>query len=207
MLVEALTALLLLGVLFAAFSALSSEVSNRNSTLVRQTYLAEQVRPTLDTMALELQGAMCNGAVSPVTLATPTQITFTTPDRQNPFHLRQITYSLVSGTLRRQFQISTTTTPPAVGATWPFGPWTPAAPATVIENVTNTTVFHYYDAASPTPNDLGPTVTGGSNPTNLQKIAKVTATITVTPPASGGSGTLTAQATATLRTPWTADCA
>ena len=202
MLIEALTALFLLGVLFALFSSLASEVTTRDTTLMQQSYLAEQARPTLDGMTNELQGAMCddttNPATQPITTASATSITFTTPDHLQPFHLRRISYTLQNGTLMRQL----TTTTNTGAAPWTWG--TPQVSSPAVQSVTNTAVFHYYDSSG---NDLDPSGTPIALATTLQQIARVTMTLTVSPVSTHGNAeTLTAQESATLRTPWTADC-
>ena len=190
LLVELLAASMFIALIFGLCSALIVEFQRRDSTLTSQAVLASEARPALDTMAAELQSAMCNGtgasATQPVTSATATAITFTAPDEQTPYNLRQYTYTLTNGELDRQVAIGT-----SAGGSWSFG--TPLT-SQAVERVTNSTVFHYYDSNG---TEITAPVTGAS----LDNIAKVTMTLVVVPKATGGTGTLTAQQSATLRTP------
>jgi hypothetical protein len=144
----------------------------------------------LDTMAAELQSAMCNGTTQPITVANGTQVTFTSPDRQQPYHLQQITYTLASGVLTRQLALSTNTGGP---------PWTmgTASSTDLVQSVTNSVVFDFLSSSG---TDLSPGGTAVSA-ANLPNIAKVTMTLVVAPPPSNGTASLTAQTSASLRTP------
>jgi type II secretory pathway component PulJ len=188
MLVELMTATILMTVLVTAFSALAVVLVNRNGTITEQGVLATQSRTTLDTMANEIRGATCNNLTAPVTTATATQLVFYTPDRAQPYHLQQITYNLASGSLTRQVAQSTNTG----GPPWTMGSALPAEK--VARLATNTTVFHYYDST-------GAELSAPVSAANLPTIAKVTMTLTVLPTGSHGTGSLTAQSSATLRTP------
>lgn len=190
LLVELLIASILISIVVGAFVAFFVMVQSRTNTIQNQAVLVAQARPVLDTMAAELQSAVCNGATQPVTAASGTQITFTTPDRQQPFHLQQMTYSLSGGVLSQQIALSTNTGGP---------PWTmgTARTAPSIPNVTNPVVFDYVNASG---TDLLPS--GGSvSAANLPNIDKVTMTVDVTPSTSNGSGSLEVQTSASLRTP------
>jgi type II secretory pathway component PulJ len=191
LLVDLLTASVLVSIMFALFSSLLVSVVSRNGTINSQADLSTEARSALDTMGDELASAVCNGSTAPVTAASGTGITFYAPDRQQSYHLLQLTYSLAGHTLTRQRTASTNTG----GPPWTMGS-TPAA-ALDVESVVNSTVFHYYDSSGA---DLAPG--GGTVPAaSLPSIARVTMTLTMTPPTSHGAGSLTAQASATLRTP------
>jgi type II secretory pathway component PulJ len=213
LLVEALWAVLLLTIVFGLFASLSSMITDRNSTLTAQTYLAEEARPTLDNMANELEAATCDyggQGHAPIWSADGTSITFTAPDHEQPFRLRKISYAFFNGALYRQVQLSSNTS--ATGPPWQ---WNNAALplSTAVENVTNVfgsqPVFQYYDSDG---NTLAAQF-GLSTP-ELQAVAKVTMTVFVRPPSSIGTGasglvpsnSLTVQASAALRTPYTTDC-
>lgn len=190
LLIDLIVAALLLLIVLSAFTGLYTMIGGRANTLEKQAVLAAQARPMLDTMAAELQSAMCNATTQPITSASGTQVTFTTPDRQQPYHLQQITYTLAGGVLSRQVAVSTNTGGP---------PWTigAAQASTTATSVTNATVFDFLSSSG---TDLSP---GGAAVTaaNLPSIAKVTMTLVVAPPAGRGSGSLTAETSATLRTP------
>ncbi len=216
MLIEALSALFLLGVLFALFSALASNVTNRNTFLTQQTYLAQTARPTVDSMVDEIQAAACDFGTTypnpPVVWknasgtdmpANPNLFTIDVPDHLQPYHMRRITYSYDGTALWRQVQVSSNTGGPPWNWTNP-----PLANVKVVDNVTNDLVnnppFRYYDS------DNLPISAGffGLSRFSKQLVARMTITLTVAPPANRGtgSGSLTVQGSAALRTPWTSDC-
>ena len=165
-------------------------MTNRNATLSRQAYLSSQARAALDMFSDDIEGAMCNGTGSsgtqPITNATASSITFYSPDRQQPYHLRQITYTLTNKALYRQEADSTNTG----GPPWTMGATSKAA--LMVDSVQNTTLFHYY---SSTATDLG---APGTTTTTLRKILRVSITLTTTPTASHGTGSLTTQGQATI---------
>jgi hypothetical protein len=66
-----------------------------------------------------------------------------------------------------------------------------------VDSVTNSVVFDFISSSG---QDLSPSGAAVSA-ANLPKIAKVTMTLVVTPSASHGTGSLTAQSSAALRTP------
>src|SRR5581483_10237381 len=138
----------------------------------------------------ELQSAVCNGTTQPITSASGTQVTFTTPDRQQPYHLQQISYTLAGGVFSRQVALSTNTG----GPPWAMGT---TRASTSIDSVTNPVVFDFVSSSG---TDLSP---GGAavSAANLPNIAKVTMTLIVVPANSRGSGSLTVQSSASLRTP------
>jgi hypothetical protein len=191
-LVETLSAVALTGIVFALFASLSSMMSSRDATLTQQAYLSVQARAGTDELTRELQSAMCNNTTQPVTTATTTAVQFTAPDRQQPFHLQQLTYSLTNGVFSRTIAASTNTN----GPPWTMG--TTGNAAAIVDSISNPSVFRYYDSTGA---ELTPS--GGSlTSAQLSKVARVTLTLTVVPQGSHGTGSLTTQGSATLRT-WT----
>ena len=192
LLVEALAAVVLVGIMFALFASLASVMSSRDATLTKQAYLSVQSRAGTDELTRELESAMCNGTTQPITTARTTTVQFTAPDRQQPFHLQQFTYSLTNGVFTRTIAASTNTNGP---------PWTIGATgsaATIVDSITNPSVFRYYDSTGA---ELTPTA-GALTAAQLPKIARVSLTLTVVPVGSRGTGSLTTQGSATVRT-WT----
>jgi len=194
LLIELLAATLLIAVVVGAFAGIFTMIEQRDNTLQGQSVLATSARPMLDTMAAELESAMCNGTTQPITTASGTQLTFTAPDRQQPYHLQQISYTLSNGVLTR----STNTGGP---------PWTmgTARTSTSVNSITNAVVFDFKAAPQPgqtqaQANDLSPNGAAVSA-ANLPNIREVTMLLTVVPFASHGTGSLTAQQSASLRTP------
>jgi hypothetical protein len=186
--IDSLTAAIMMGIVFVVFSALVVTLEHRDNALEGQAVAAAQARPMLDTMAAELESAVCNGTTQPITSASGTQVTFTTPDRQQPYHLQRITYTLSGGTLSRQVALSTNTGGP---------PWTMGTTraSTAVTSVQNPVVFDFVSSAG---QDLSPNGAAVST-ANLPSIDHVTMTLTVKP--ASYAGTLTAQSSASLRTP------
>lgn len=189
MLVEALMAVALLGILFGLFASVASLMTSRDATLTRQAYLSVQARAGTDQLSRELESAMCNGTTQPITSATPTQVQFTAPDRLQPYHLRQLTYTLAANTFRRKVAVSTNTN----GPPWIMG--ATSSPAPIVDAIANPSVFRYYDSTGA---ELVPT-SGSLTAAQLPKIARISLTLTVVPFASHGTGALTTQGSATIR--------
>jgi type II secretory pathway pseudopilin PulG len=191
LLIEAVVAMALMAIAFALFADFASMLTNRNATLTREAYLSSQARAALDQMSKDIEGAMCNGATQPITNATGTSITFTSPDRQQPYHLRQITYTLANGKLTRQEADSTNTG----GPPWTLGAAMPVQ--IIVDQVGNSTMFHYYKASTTGSGgtDLG---TPGTTTNTLRQILNVSMTITATPLASHGTGSMLSQGQSTV---------
>jgi len=205
LLVEAVIAMSLMAIAFALFAEFAQMMTNRNSTLTKQAYLSSQARAAMDMLTDDIEGAACNGTTQPVTNATPTSITFTSPDRLTPYHLRQITYTLSNGVLTRQQALSTNTSASLNSTQPPFTMGSTGSSTTVVDSLQNTVLFHFYSAsynpANPSASDLG---TPGTNSTTLAKIARISMTLTTLPVGSHNTGSLTTQGQATLMTMLTA---
>lgn len=123
-------------------------------TMVRTSYWGGQLqeasaqqteaRAVVSTFVSDLRQAYFRSGQAPIASGfTATSITFYSPDRQSPFHLRKIGYQVSSQQLQRSVLLSTQgfVDPP----TWTFTgtpPW-----ASVVSRVTNSDIFTYYDAA------------------------------------------------------------
>jgi Tfp pilus assembly protein PilV len=198
LLIELLAATLLIAVVVGAFAGIFTMIQQRDSTLQRQSVLATSARPMLDRMAAELESAMCNGTTQPITSASGTQLVFTAPDRQQPYHMQQISYTLSNGVLTRKVAISTNTGGP---------PWTMGTARTSmsVDSIANPVVFDF--RAAPQAGQTQAQATDYSpngapvSAANLPNIREVTMLLTVVPYASHGTGALTAQSSASLRTP------
>jgi type II secretory pathway component PulJ len=180
-LIELLVSLMLIGVIVAAWSSLTTATVKSNGRTQELATLGTEVRAAVDTLAADLREAQCNGTTKPVTTSTTTQLTFYSPDRLTPFHLRQVSYRLSGGQLQRAIATSTDND----GAPWSIpalGAWT-----TMLGSVTNTSIFTYKNA------DGAATTT----PTN---VASATVTLIVTPSKGIGGASSTSQTTIDLRT-------
>lgn len=101
------------------------------------------VRLAADTFERDLRQAHTGDAsLSRIASLAAAQITFYSPDRATPFHLRKISYRLTGTTLERSVTTSTDTD----GFPWVFPATAPYT--TVLEFVRNTTLFTFRDVAS-----------------------------------------------------------
>jgi prepilin-type N-terminal cleavage/methylation domain-containing protein len=134
--------ILTLGVM-VAWAAIVSSTTKAAGRAQELADLQTEVRRAVDTLAADLRQAQCpDDTTLPVTTATTTQVTFYSPDRLTPYHLRQVSYRLSSGQFQRAVATSTNTG----GPPWTIpslGPW-----ATLVGSVTNASILTYKDAAN-----------------------------------------------------------
>ena len=140
-LVEVMVATSILGiVLLLVYGAMGSGVQQAVDVEARNQIQSE-VRVVVDTFARDLRQAYTGDAsLDRVESIGASAITFYSPDRATPFHVRRISYRLSGTTLQRSVTTSTDTD----GIPWTFGatgPW-----VDVLANVRNTTVFTFRDA-------------------------------------------------------------
>ena len=183
-LVEMIAAIAVLSALVAMFGELLSVTITRSGRSSEQSTLQTEARAALDTFTSDLRQALCNNTTPPVTTASATQVTFTSPDRLTPYHLRQVSYRLSGGS----FQVATATSTNTGGPPWTMpalGAW-----RTLVSSVTNTNAFVYYDASNP------PVVT-----TTPSLVARADLSLSITPFASPGDGATTFKQSVNLRTP------
>jgi prepilin-type N-terminal cleavage/methylation domain-containing protein len=166
---EMLAAIAVLGVLFAAFALVVGRGIMHGKQVEEASTQQTEARAAVDRLAADLRQAYTGDeAAFPIESIGSTQLTFLSPDRQTPFHLRRISYQLVNGELQRAFATSTDTDGP---------PWSiPALGAWSTEagSIQNTTVFTYLDesgAATSTPSEVR-TVTISVNVATLAEPAR-----------------------------------
>jgi len=144
-LIELTVSMAVLGVLFGVYSLVLSSTIRDGGAVEDQATAQTQVRAAVDVLAADLRQAYTGDSSGTMTEVASgfngTAITFYSPDRQTPFHLRKISYQLTGGNLQRQFALSTDTD----GYPWSFGAM--GAWVTQASNVTNSTVFTYYDSS------------------------------------------------------------
>jgi prepilin-type N-terminal cleavage/methylation domain-containing protein len=190
-LVEITIGVALLAMLFALATMILQSTIARSSTLTEQATLEVQGRAVVDTIASDLRQAVCFGTTPPIVTATTTALTFYTPDRGTPYHMRELYYTLSGGTLTRQAAVSTNT---SANATW--GTMTLGTAATALSSISSTTAFGYLDSTGA--NLLsGSSVPAGS----LDDISTVTILLTLVPKGGHGGQSVTLQAKVALRTP------
>jgi prepilin-type N-terminal cleavage/methylation domain-containing protein len=188
-LVEMVCAMAILTITVAAFAQLFAFTIKRSTQTEEQATVQTEARAGIETFTSDLRQALCNDTVAPVTTATANQITFYSPDRLTPYHLRQVSYRLSSGNFQRQFVTSTNTggptwTMPSLGVNW----ITVFGSASQLTSP-STAVFQYFDS-------------NGTATTTASAVAQVIVTVVVTPKgSSGGDGKTAYSATVDLRTP------
>jgi type II secretory pathway pseudopilin PulG len=138
--VEMLIGMIFIGLLFALFATVVASALRHGDEVEKETTLQVEARAAVDGLAAELRQAYTgDDATAPIEALSASTLTFLTPDRQEPFHLRRISYRLQSGELQRALATSTDTD----GAPWTIpalGAW-----HTQVGSVVNTTLFSYYD--------------------------------------------------------------
>ncbi len=175
-LIESLVAMVLMGVLLAAMTRILVGTSQFGDQTQQAAVHQTEARATLDRMVGEIRQATEGDGSPPFQSIGATQLTFDSPDRGTPFHLRRISYRVANGSLDEATASSTTTT----GPPWTFpaqGPWIGQ-----IAGVVNTTVFTYQDDS-------------GATTTDPAAVRSVTITLTV----RNGRQSATYQASATVR--------
>jgi len=169
-LIEVVVSMAVLGVMFAVYSDLFSTTLHVSGTVINSSVAQSETRAAIDGLASDMRQSY-TGDPATSAIAGPlsgTSITFYSPDRATPFHLRKITYQLSGGALQRQFALSTNTN----GPPWTFG--TMSAWNTLSSSITNATLFTYQDAT-------------GATTSTAANVNRVGITVTVSPPASGGA--------------------
>jgi prepilin-type N-terminal cleavage/methylation domain-containing protein len=141
-LIEVMVATSVLGiVMLIIYSALSSGIKQASDVEARIQIEAD-VRAMADPFVRDLRQAYTGDAtLNRIGSMAAAQITFYSPDRVTPFHLRQISYRMTGTTLERSVTTSTNTN----GAPWTFG--TTGAYVAMLKDVRNPTLFTYRDTA------------------------------------------------------------
>jgi prepilin-type N-terminal cleavage/methylation domain-containing protein len=168
-LIEMLTALVVVGILMAAFSSIVSAMVTHSTEITSESVTQTQARAGIDELARDLRQAYAGDGTSGIEAFTSSSITFDSPDRATPFHLRRIAYRLSSGVLQRQLTTSTNTN----GPPWTWG--TVGGWSDRVRNVQNSTIF---TAFSDFP--------GGAGTSTASAVRAVTLTVTVAAPGSRG---------------------
>jgi prepilin-type N-terminal cleavage/methylation domain-containing protein len=154
-LIEMLVTMFIIGIVFAAFGLVMSTTVRHTAMITNETVAQHQARTALNQLTEDMREATVasSSATSPfVTSAgvmSPTSLTFYAPDEtytssdQTDYHLREISYQLSGGELQRTSVESSNTGGP---------PWTIPALGSwvnVLDNVTSSAVFSYYDGSQP----------------------------------------------------------
>ena len=111
-LVEMLSAMAVFAIVLASFSMVLSSSIRHSSELEEQTGLETEARAAISSFAQDTRQVYdgdANVLTSPILSMSPTQVTFYTPDRQLPFHLRRVSYRVSGTEFQRAFATSTDT--------------------------------------------------------------------------------------------------
>lgn len=160
-LLEALVTTIVTGILLTAMMGSISSTMHWGNDVQERSVLQTEVRATVDRLAADLRQAYTGDDTAPITAAGPADITFTSPDRSTPLHLRRISYRLQNGAFERSVSDSLTTG----GPPWTFG--ATAGPfVQQVGSVVNQAAFTYADD-------------GGQPTTDPAAIHSVTITLSV----------------------------
>ena len=184
-LVEMLVGMAVLGIVLGSMADLLSKVYNTGTQTVEAGTLQQEARSAVDTLVADLRQAYTGDSATPLVASfSSTAITFYSPDRQQPFHLRKIAYQQSGNTLQRAFVTSTDTDgSPWLGLTT-LGAWQNVA-SSIVANPGGTPLFSYQK-------------TDGTAATVAKDVARVIVTVTVKQPGAG-TGASTYQSSADLR--------
>ena len=143
-LVEMLTAIAVFSILIASFGMLLGSSIRHTDELEEQSNLQVETRSAITFLSQDLRQVYdgdSNLLTSPIESIGPTQITFLTPDRATPFHMRRLSYRLNAG----QFERALATSSDTDGYPWSI----PALGSyrKLVGSVANATAFTYKDAA------------------------------------------------------------
>jgi prepilin-type N-terminal cleavage/methylation domain-containing protein len=180
-LIEMLTVVAILAVVFGVFAAIMSTTARNNAELTQGSVLQGEAGAALDRIAEELRQAYTGDDTFPIVAATATTLEFYSPDTVQPFHLRRIAYRLTGGRLERAVVTSSDTD----GAPWTGLGTTPSNWVTQLDSITNAGAFTYTDA-------------NGAVATTPSAVRRVSITLTVATKANPVRRN-TYQANATLR--------
>lgn len=140
-LIETLVTMAIMGIVMTVFGQVLLTSSKTSNRVEEQATLQNEVRFVVDQLTTDLRQATNAGGTSPVESLTSTSLTFDSPDRLTPFHLRRISYRLNNGQLERSVVTSTDVDG------WPWvWPVAPAPYVAQIGSVTSPNLFTFYDA-------------------------------------------------------------
>jgi len=169
---ELLVTMVLLAIVLTAFAQMLITSSRTSNRVEEQAVLQSEVRASIDRLMTDFRQATNSTTTSPVEAVSGTTLTFDSPDRSTPYHLRRISYRVVNGQLDRSSTLSLDTD----GAPWVW-PVTPGAWIPQVTSITNPLPFVFFDGS-------------GVPTTNPSAVHSMRITLTVAPKqAQGGANT------------------
>jgi prepilin-type N-terminal cleavage/methylation domain-containing protein len=140
-LIEVTVAMSLMAMVLAMVYGSMWSSTTTATNMQKRTDLLAATRLSLDTFQRDLRQAYTGDSNTPVVESlSATQISFFSPDRATPLHVRRIIYRLNGTQLERSVTPSTNTN----GPPWTFG--TAGAYQTVLTDVVNASILTYWDA-------------------------------------------------------------
>jgi type II secretory pathway pseudopilin PulG len=138
-LVELLCSITVMGIVMPAVIMGIQTVMRSSTDTQNRSILQTEARAALDRMVQDMRQSDQNGSSPSFSLMSANQVTFYSPDRLTPFHLRQVSYRIQNGELDRAVATSTNTDGPpwTIGA---LGPWVKQ-----VGSVSSTSSFAFYD--------------------------------------------------------------
>lgn len=141
--VEMLSAMTVFSIVLASFSMFMSTAIRHSGEIEESGNLQLEARSAITTVSGDLRQVYdgdSNLLTSPIESISSTQVTFLSPDRAQPFHLRRVSYRLSGGQFQRAFATSSDTD----GAPWSI----PALSSyrKVVGSVVNAAPFAYKKA-------------------------------------------------------------
>jgi prepilin-type N-terminal cleavage/methylation domain-containing protein len=152
---ELLVAMVLFGILSAAFAMVISATVRHSAVITNESVLQTQTRVALNQIVKDLREATLSttAGTSPFVavggVMSSSTVTFYAPDSTyatatpTTYHLREISYRVSGGQLQRATSVSSNTN----GPPWTIpalGSWVP-----LVDGVVNTAAFAYYDGSQP----------------------------------------------------------
>jgi prepilin-type N-terminal cleavage/methylation domain-containing protein len=89
-LIETLVTMAIMGIVMTVFGQVLLTSSKTSNRVEEQATLQNEVRVVVDQLTTDLRQATNAGGTSPVEAVSSTSLTFVSPDRQTPFHLRRM---------------------------------------------------------------------------------------------------------------------
>ena len=186
-LIEMLIGMVILGIVLAFFFPLLSLIYDTGTQTIEAGTLQDDSRSAVDTLVADLRQAYTGDpATTSIASFSSTSITFYSPDRQQPFHLREIAYRISGNTLQRASVTSTNTGGPAWTGLGTLGAWVNVVTSIVANPGSPATPVFSYQKQD------------GTAATLAKDIDRVIVTVTVKQGSSGDAAS-TYQSSASLR--------
>ena len=141
-LIEMLVVMVMLGITIPMCATTIEAATHQTARVQNQNITMTEVRAGLNLFVSDFQTASYGDTTTtPIVSYSANSITFFSPDRMSPYHMRRVTYSVQGTSLTRRVTTSTntsTTGPPWSGISSDTGPI-----ATLFSGLSSTSIFQY----------------------------------------------------------------